>query len=458
MTENAGDVTESFDSRLADKQDITIDTPRPAEVKRGISKRIVVIIVVLIVVGSAGLFVWLEYLRPWSIKNVVEQVINDPSVGAPGFSHSLAGRTVAVRGEITNITPHESTFGHVSMIELDHFGEIHLVAWGDTTYELGKSISMDVSFEWSVCNNERHVLSPQLDFPNLATLPSIAVVADSISYVAGTVMLGSASQSGDVTLNVFDVTRLTNMNNLSCELRAGEDSFASEYVGVMGITQTRVNYGRGLEAYDDLHQAANSSGMVRFNDMDNDGNLSCNDSFTIKNLPRPEADSGFYTYALVIRPARVTDRNDTAAVVYYIIMTHRGVLRFTDGLTPYARATVERTAEGIECTMVRVFDDVEWTNLSIMFSDGVVLAFWNPNSGDLGNGPSSVAVLGGRTLGALQVQCQVTDIAGNGVVNEGDYITISAWASMELSPSTNYTIALIYERSSAQMWTGTISG
>ncbi len=65
--------------------------------RKGLSKKIVAVILVTIVLSSAGLFVWFGDLRHWAMRDVIEEVINDPYVGTPGFSHNLAGRKVVVQ-------------------------------------------------------------------------------------------------------------------------------------------------------------------------------------------------------------------------------------------------------------------------------------------------------------------------------------------------------------------------
>ncbi|MFH1579045.1 MAG: hypothetical protein ABIE25_02680 [Thermoplasmatota archaeon] len=432
----------------------------PPKERRGISTKVVVVIVVAIVLGSAGLFVWFEYLRHWSMMDVIEEVINDPYVGTPGFSHSLAGRKIVVEGEVTNITTRQTTQGPLSLIELDHCVEIHLVVWGAVPYEAGKKISTEVMFEWSVCNEERHVLSPQLDFPNIATLPAIGVVVDATTCVAGAVLVGSATAGGGVLINVFDAYPPIHLHDLNCALRAGTSSFANEYVDVMGLSAQDFSYGRGLEAYSDLYEVADSTGMLRFNDSDNDGFLSRDDSFTITNLPMPDPESGFFTYALVMKLTNRSSADEGPAIASYIVMTNKGLLRFTDGLSPYARMSTEETITGAESTIVRISEDVQWSDVRIILSDGMSMndIYWEPSTGNLDNEPGVVEELGSMTLGTILVQCAVTDLAGNGLIDEGDFFTVSTWGGTSFSAATNYTLTVLYEPMSTTMCHSRFSG
>ena len=67
---------------------------REPEMSKGVSRRIVALVIVAMVVGASGLFVWHEYFRPWSTRDIAKEVIDDPLVATPGFDHGLAGKDV----------------------------------------------------------------------------------------------------------------------------------------------------------------------------------------------------------------------------------------------------------------------------------------------------------------------------------------------------------------------------
>lgn len=64
------------------------------EKRKGVSRKIVALVIVAMVVGASGLFVWHEYFRPWSTRDIAKEIIDDPLVATPGFDHSLAGKDV----------------------------------------------------------------------------------------------------------------------------------------------------------------------------------------------------------------------------------------------------------------------------------------------------------------------------------------------------------------------------
>ena len=49
----------------------------PAVAPRGLSRRLVAIVVVAILIGASGVHVWAEYFAPRSIDDLAECVIND---------------------------------------------------------------------------------------------------------------------------------------------------------------------------------------------------------------------------------------------------------------------------------------------------------------------------------------------------------------------------------------------
>ena len=96
------------------------------EMRKGVSKKIVALVIVAMVVGASGLFIWYEYFRPWSTKDIAKEVINDPLVATPGFGHTLAGKAITVEGTVTNITTYQTTLGNQTFVVLDDFWEIRL--------------------------------------------------------------------------------------------------------------------------------------------------------------------------------------------------------------------------------------------------------------------------------------------------------------------------------------------
>ena len=418
------------------------------KMRKGVSKKIVALVIVAMVVGASGLFIWYEYFRPWSTKDIAKEVINDPLVATPGFDHSLAGKEITVKGRVTNITTYQTTLGNQTFVELDHFWEIRLQIWGEVKYKLGDRIKMKVHFEWSTCNDERHVYSPQVDFPNFV-LPSVGVVMDSVSYVRGMVLISNESADGRVIATVFDQFPPIRLADANCSLRAGTASFAAEYVQVLGGW----NYGREIDRISNLTNGVGVNRTLRFFDSDNDGNISNGDRFEASGLARPDTESGIHTYLLTVGLTNVTDPRDSSDIAgnTYLIMTNRGLLRILEPVTPYARLSSEMVPDGVMSTLVRVMTPIPWSKVAIMLEEGTNFVRWYPSTGELENGANSTAYLGNQDIGSLNVSCTVVDILGNGMLDEGDYFILNTWLGKSFSPSQNYTVRVVYEPMGAQI-------
>jgi hypothetical protein len=103
---------------------------------------------------------------------------------------------------------------------------------------------------------------------------------------------------------------------------------------------------------------------------------------------------------------------------------------------------------------------VEWGNLTVRLSDGSNWVEWsNISTAALTSAtPPANWQTGSLTLGSLRVSLNVTDLAANGVMSNGDYITLTLPFGGAFSPSTTYTLTLIYEPTAGQMLNYTFTG
>ena len=417
---------------------------------RQISKKLIAVVIVVILVGVSFTVIWAAYFSARSIEDIAGYVINDPSPAAPGFKHGLAGDKVIVKGRVTNITTHTTTQGNMSFVELDNFVVMHLVVWGEVPYDVGDRIRTDIRFEWSVCNDESHVYSPQLDFPVYAYLTAIDVVLRAVAAVAGSVMNISSSANGTVALEVFDQNPVLPLDELNCSLRVGHSSFAGEYIDVLGIGTPGHTYGREVDSLSSLTTGTSHGGNISFIDADQDGNLSRHDTFELRNLSMPGHESGAYTYVLIIGidPSLGLSAGDVP--ITYIVMTSTGVLRIEG--TPYARIENDSVSPTeARFTFVRAEAQTSWNDIQLMFTDGTYFGYWYPSAGNLDNGSVSQTDLPSVTLGGTQWTCRVVDEAGDGLLNEGDHFAIMAGPGSAFSPETNYTVTVLHEPTAMDM-------
>jgi hypothetical protein len=94
--------------------------------------------------------------------------------------------------------------------------------------------------------------------------------------------------------------------------------------------------------------------------------------------------------------------------------------------------------------------DVPWDDIRVQLSDGTNFAEWDAVTADLDGGMAITAHYGSLSLGAILVFCNVTDLAGNGLVNGADFFTLTG----PFSAGTTYTASLMYTVTSEMIGTG----
>ena len=402
-------------------------------------KKIIAILIVVVLVGTIGSFVYYEVNRHWTILDLVKAVGDSP--GAPGFRHDLAGKTIIVAGKVTDIRTNHSTLGDVSYVELDHREEIRLVQWGSIPYSIGERIDASVSFEWSTFNAETHVYSPQLDYPWLAHLPAMELTTEGVCRVNGIEFSSSQNADGSIKLSIDWMVDPVPTHQCNASLRAGEHSWASEYVDAIGFYKYRDSE---IDRISNLTNFRSNKGNMVFHDDDSDGLLDRGDYFVVDNLTRPEVASGVKTYILFVGWGN--DSLGPGGFPAYLVITRDGLLRLIDA-DPHAWMTGERTAEGEDLTFELMRPSVSWDDLTLILSGGATdgYARISLSSANLSVGARSTDDMPMGTLGDVNFFCNVTDIEGNGITNPGDFISLD----MNLLGLENYNFVLIYDPQSA---------
>lgn len=121
--------------------------------------------------------------------------------------------------------------------------------------------------------------------------------------------------------------------------------------------------------------------------------------------------------------------------------------------TPAVSLSKTSVTEGVKISVMSISSsDVSWGDVRITINDGGNFATWNPSAADLGGGIAKTFNYSNQPLGSIWVCCQVTDLAGNGIINNGDYIVLTSYMnSMTFSTSTTYTVTLVYDPTAEQM-------
>lgn len=417
--------------------------------KTRVSKKVLSILIVVCIIGASGALVWTLYLRHWTVSDLVDQVINDPTPESPGFKHSLAGRTVTVEGTLTNIRSMTTNQGTLNILQLDDNPYIELLSWGGS-FEIGQKIGMDVRFEWSECNLERHVYSPQIGFPALQYLLAMEVVMDSISYVGSNAVVSWDDVGPDVKIQIRWIGEPVSLAEANASLTAGRHSWTGEYVDTLGWYQNS----EPQDSMTVLTAGLSSGGSIRFTDTNEDGYLDDQDCFVISNLARPTMDSAVKTYLFRCQWPR--DHETTAlaqglSFFVYLIMTSKGVVCLdysghqSTPITPQCQLLTSIEGEGRRFTVAHMFGEepIPWSQVKISFSDGNQFESTSLGTGDLSGAGPTTKTYPDFLLGGTLVTLTVTDESGNDEVDKGDFFVIRpSQGSFRLN--TTYLTDLIY--------------
>jgi predicted RNA-binding Zn-ribbon protein involved in translation (DUF1610 family) len=138
------------------------------------------------------------------------------------------------------------------------------------------------------------------------------------------------------------------------------------------------------------------------------------------------------------------------SVLLYVMVLGFGGTTSTPGIMVTRKSSVP---DGFKIEFSAPTSEISWSDVAIQLSDGWHTVSWtNTTTKSLtGTSPPEVWHYGhAQDLGTLSVFLNVTDLAANGRMNIGDYITLTT-SGLEFSPSTTYTLTLLYEPTDGSM-------
>lgn len=131
---------------------------------------------------------------------------------------------------------------------------------------------------------------------------------------------------------------------------------------------------------------------------------------------------------------------------------------YFDTSLPRVQISSTETADGFMLTFDEIIsytvygeriDDILWTDVSLLLFDGTDSAKWSPQTGDLDDVYMSIHDYGLLSLNGSEINCMVSDLAGNGYANVGDYFELTI-VSGALDSNVDY-IAYILNDSTSSM-------
>ncbi len=145
-----------------------------------------------------------------------------------------------------------------------------------------------------------------------------------------------------------------------------------------------------------------------------------------------------------------------AAVLYVMVLGFGG----TSTQTPTSSLTKTTVSGGDKMTFAPMSKDTQWDDVSILLSDGTNTKSWTPATADLDNGTTAKwnSIAAAVNLGTLKVNISITDLAGNGYVNQGDFFTLTLGTGQAFSSATTYTVTIMHDPSAAEVCHQTFQG
>lgn len=139
-----------------------------------------------------------------------------------------------------------------------------------------------------------------------------------------------------------------------------------------------------------------------------------------------------------------------SALIYVLVL---GFSTSDGGSTPAINVLRKSSfASGFKIEFTAPTSEVTWSDLTVQLSDGWNTISWtNITSEALTGTPPEIWHYGhAKDLEGLSVFLNITDLAANGRMSSGDYITLTT-SGAEFSPSTTYTLILLYEPTDGAM-------
>lgn len=135
----------------------------------------------------------------------------------------------------------------------------------------------------------------------------------------------------------------------------------------------------------------------------------------------------------------------TMTLIYEPTMKEMANVSSDSGTTVTPAATMNYVAysTGYKFTISTFPVPVNWSDVAIMLYDGIFPSLWFPSSDALNDGVPTIQSFDPAYIITCNVFLNVTDIAGNGEINVGDYFTLTT-GDGTWDPWTEYTVSLIY--------------
>jgi flagellin-like protein len=140
-----------------------------------------------------------------------------------------------------------------------------------------------------------------------------------------------------------------------------------------------------------------------------------------------------------------------AAVLYVMVLGFGGTTN-TPSIQKLRGSTV---AYGYKVELTNPTSEVKWDDISsVQLSDGANTAAWsNVTSAKQSVSTPAVGHYGSMVLGTLTVFLNITDLAGDGKISNGDYIVFTTLSSPTFVSTSSYTLTMLYKTTGGSLIT-----
>ncbi len=138
-----------------------------------------------------------------------------------------------------------------------------------------------------------------------------------------------------------------------------------------------------------------------------------------------------------------------AATLYVMVF---GLGLGSSNSPPVASLTKASVTDGFKFTFTPFSRETVWSDISVMLTDGTnAIAFTNITTTVMTGSAPVVKSFGSQTLGSLTVFINITDLAGNGLVNQGDSFTLTT-SGGEFDNTVTYQLFLMHDPTSSEIY------
>jgi flagellin-like protein len=130
--------------------------------------------------------------------------------------------------------------------------------------------------------------------------------------------------------------------------------------------------------------------------------------------------------------------------ILFVMVVDIGDNEFTPSVMALDKTNI---ANGCKIALTDPTGEVKWGDIFVQLSEGTNITSWtNLTTEDLVNPslPAAWSYGSALTLSGLHVFLNISDLAANGKINQGDYLTLTTYSTPTFSTMTTYTLVLVY--------------